>query len=49
MQLVDPSTLELALAFAEEAGSSRLRVGYNSLGAYATINHLHYQVGVNRV
>lgn len=42
-QLVDSSTMELALHFAKEADSRSFRVGYNSLGAYATINHLHFQ------
>lgn len=42
-QLVDPDTLRLAMTFAREAANPSLRVGYNSLGAYATINHLHYQ------
>jgi GDP-L-galactose phosphorylase len=43
-QLVDPSTAALALHFAREAANPYFRVGYNSLGAYATINHLHFQV-----
>lgn len=42
-QLVDIETTLLALRFAAEAGNPYLRVGYNSLGAYATINHLHFQ------
>lgn len=42
-QIVDPSTVLLALQFASEADNPYLRVGYNSLGAYATINHLHFQ------
>jgi GDP-L-galactose phosphorylase len=42
-QLLSPSTLRLALQFAQEAGNPYLRVGFNSLGAYATINHLHFQ------
>ncbi|KAJ1395892.1 Ccc1 family [Sesbania bispinosa] len=29
---------------AAEAGNPYFRVGYNSLGAFATINHLHFQV-----
>ncbi|KAL6760859.1 hypothetical protein V8C86DRAFT_3188282, partial [Haematococcus lacustris] len=32
-----------ALHFAHEAGNPHFNVGYNSLGAYATINHLHFQ------
>lgn len=42
-QLVDPGTVLLALHFAAEAANPYFRVGYNSLGAYATINHLHFQ------
>ncbi|GIL61252.1 hypothetical protein Vafri_15608 [Volvox africanus] len=33
----------LALQFARELDSPDFRVGYNSLGAFATINHLHFQ------
>lgn len=43
-QNLDPSTARLALHFALEVGSPYLRVGFNSLGAFATINHLHFQV-----
>lgn len=42
-QLVDMYTVQLALRFAMEAGNPWFRVGYNSLGAYASINHLHFQ------
>jgi len=42
-QLVTSDTLLLALKFAHEANNPFLRMGYNSLGAYATINHLHFQ------
>lgn len=42
-QVVDPSTMLLALHFCREAANPYMRVGYNSLGAYATINHLHFQ------
>jgi len=42
-QLLSPETLRLALQFAQEAANPYLRVGFNSLGAYATINHLHFQ------
>ena len=42
-QLMTPDALLLALKFAHEANNPYLRVGYNSLGAYATINHLHFQ------
>ena len=33
----------LALHMASEAANPYFRVGYNSLGAFATINHLHFQ------
>ena len=42
-QLVTPDTMLLALQFAKEANNPYLRLGYNSLGAYGTINHLHFQ------
>lgn len=42
-QLVDFDTVKLALQFAAEADNPWFRVGYNSLGAFATINHLHFQ------
>ena len=43
-QQVDPSTLLLALQFAHEAGNPYFRLAFNSLGAYGTVNHLHFQV-----
>lgn len=42
-QKIDPQSLLLALYMAKEAGSPYFRLGYNSLGAFATINHLHFQ------
>ncbi|BDA41606.1 GDP-D-glucose phosphorylase 1 [Coccomyxa sp. Obi] len=42
-QLVDPSTLKLALQFAHEAANPYFRLAFNSLGAYGTVNHLHFQ------
>lgn len=42
-QNLDPGVLRLALHFALEVGNPYLRVGFNSLGAFATINHLHFQ------
>ncbi|CAN6445646.1 unnamed protein product [Victoria cruziana] len=42
-QKVDRPTLLLALHMAAEAANPFFRVGYNSLGAFATINHLHFQ------
>jgi len=43
-QVLDRESVLLALRYAKEVGNPYLRVGYNSLGAYATINHLHFQV-----
>jgi GDP-L-galactose phosphorylase len=43
-QQLDRGSVLLALRYAREVGNPYLRVGYNSLGAYATINHLHFQV-----
>ncbi|CAN6353118.1 unnamed protein product [Urochloa humidicola] len=42
-QRIDPESLLLALQMAAEAASPYFRLGYNSLGAFATINHLHFQ------
>lgn len=42
-QRIDSETVLLALHMAAEAGSPYFRLGYNSLGAFATINHLHFQ------
>lgn len=42
-QRIDPDSFLLAMHMAAEAGSPAFRLGYNSLGAFATINHLHFQ------
>ncbi|MQL90553.1 hypothetical protein Taro_023160 [Colocasia esculenta] len=42
-QRIDCESLLLALHMADEAASPYFRLGYNSLGAFATINHLHFQ------
>lgn len=42
-QRIDRDSFLLALYMAVEAGNPYFRVGYNSLGAFATINHLHFQ------
>ncbi|KAM7280213.1 hypothetical protein ACFE04_007347 [Oxalis oulophora] len=42
-QRIDRDNLLLALHMAAEAGDPYFRLGYNSLGAFATINHLHFQ------
>ena len=43
-QRIDHGSFLLALHLAKEAADPFFRVGYNSLGAFATINHLHFQV-----
>jgi hypothetical protein len=43
-QRIDHASFLLALHMAAEAGNPYFRLGYNSLGAFATINHLHFQV-----
>lgn len=42
-QMIDHVSFLTALRFAKEAADPFFRVGYNSLGAFATINHLHFQ------
>lgn len=42
-QRMDRESLMLSLYMAREAASLYFRVSYNSLGAFATINHLHFQ------
>ncbi|XP_057747328.1 GDP-L-galactose phosphorylase 1-like [Arachis stenosperma] len=42
-QRIDHASFLLALHMAVEAGNPYFRLGYNSLGAFATINHLHFQ------
>ncbi|RRT42438.1 hypothetical protein B296_00057127, partial [Ensete ventricosum] len=43
-QRLDEQSFLLAVYMAREAKTPYLRVAYNSLGAFATINHLHFQV-----
>ncbi|KAJ1685900.1 hypothetical protein LUZ63_017290 [Rhynchospora breviuscula] len=42
-QQIDQDGILLALHMAAEASNPCFRLGYNSLGAFATINHLHFQ------
>lgn len=42
-QRIDRDSLLLAVQMAIEAENPYFRLGYNSLGAFATINHLHFQ------
>ncbi|KAK9269374.1 hypothetical protein L1049_001146 [Liquidambar formosana] len=42
-QRIDRESFLLALDMAAEAANPYFRLGYNSLGAFATINHLHFQ------
>lgn len=44
-QLIDQASMRLALQFCEHSNNPYFRLCYNSLGAYGTINHLHFQVG----
>lgn len=43
-QRIDRDSFLIALHMAAEAENPYFRLGYNSLGAFATINHLHFQV-----
>ncbi|THG22413.1 hypothetical protein TEA_021445 [Camellia sinensis var. sinensis] len=43
---IDRVSFLLALYMAAEAGNPYFRLGYNSLGAFATINHLHFQAHI---
>ena len=42
--MVDTEALLLALQFCHQADNPYFRLAFNSLGAYGTINHLHFQV-----
>ncbi|XP_062104869.1 GDP-L-galactose phosphorylase 2-like [Humulus lupulus] len=42
-QRIDHESFLLALHMAKEVKDPFFRLGYNSLGAFATINHLHFQ------
>ncbi|KAE9594399.1 putative nucleotidyltransferase [Lupinus albus] len=42
-QRIDHDSFQLAMHMAKEAADPFFRLGYNSLGAFATINHLHFQ------
>lgn len=42
-QRIRGDVLNLAVHMAMESENPYYRIGYNSLGAYATINHLHFQ------
>lgn len=42
-QVVDCGSLLLALNFLKQVNNAYFRIGFNSLGAYGTINHLHFQ------
>ncbi|GAB4832414.1 Phosphate metabolism transcription protein [Ancistrocladus abbreviatus] len=48
-QRIDHKSFLLALHMAKDAADPFFRVGYNSLGAFATINHLHFQAYYLRV
>lgn len=36
--------MQLALNFCHESNNPYFRLCYNSLGAFGTVNHLHFQV-----
>ncbi|KAK3026834.1 hypothetical protein RJ639_040735 [Escallonia herrerae] len=42
-QRIDHESFFLALHLAKEVADPFFRIGFNSLGAFATINHLHFQ------
>jgi len=42
-QQATPETVLTCLAFVKAANNPYFRAGFNSLGAYGTINHLHFQ------
>lgn len=42
-QVVDAPCVASALALAAAVGDPFFRLGYNSLGAYGTVNHMHFQ------
>ena len=42
-QLVSPATLYTALQMAVASANRYFRIGFNSLGAYGSVNHLHFQ------
>jgi hypothetical protein len=44
LQVVEPDHMLLALNFVRQVNNPYFRAGFNSLGAYGTINHLHFQV-----
>ncbi|KAL6616551.1 hypothetical protein ACP70R_038821 [Stipagrostis hirtigluma subsp. patula] len=46
-QRIDQESFLLAMYTTKEARNPFFRVGYNSLGGFATINHLHFQGGMN--
>ncbi|CAM0874810.1 unnamed protein product [Alopecurus aequalis] len=48
-QRIDHESFLLALHMAAEAASPYFRLGYNSLGAFATINHLHFQAPTKKI
>jgi len=45
-QRIDEESFLIAMYVAREARNPFFRVGYNSLGGFATINHLHFQYSI---
>ena len=46
VQVVDQRSMQLALNFCHESNNPYFRLCYNSLGAFGTVNHLHFQVQI---
>ncbi|GLJ52892.1 hypothetical protein SUGI_1126720 [Cryptomeria japonica] len=42
-QMIDINSFELVIEMAAAVNNCFFRIGYNSLGAFATVNHLHFQ------
>lgn len=42
-QVLTREALSVGLEFAAASSSSAFRVGFNSMGAFASVNHLHFQ------
>lgn len=48
-QVVDPSVIHTALQLSAAVDDPFFRIGYNSLAAYGTVNHMHFQAYFLRV
>jgi len=43
-QVIDSDSVALVLKVFNMSNSETLRIGYNSIGAYSSVNHLHFQL-----